>query len=48
MPVSFLQKQSLPVSEIETIRMQEINTAFDRLKKRDVKYRFVINMNSFT
>lgn len=31
-------------SDIEMIRMDEINTAFDRMTKSDVKYRFVIDM----
>ncbi|MBI3828810.1 MAG: NAD(P)-dependent alcohol dehydrogenase [Planctomycetes bacterium] len=34
------------VSDIETIRMQEINAAFERLLKSDVKYRFVIDMKT--
>lgn len=34
------------VSEIEVIKMQDINTAYDRLLKSDVKYRFVIDMAS--
>ena len=32
--------------EVETIRMDEINTAYDRLLKNDVRYRFVIDMSS--
>ena len=28
------------------IKMDEINTAFDRMEKADVRYRFVIDMNS--
>jgi len=32
------------VSDIETIRMDEIDTAYDRMVKSDVKYRFVIDM----
>ncbi len=32
------------VSEIETIRMDYINTAYERMLKSDVKYRFVIDM----
>ena len=32
------------VSDIETIRMDEINTAYERMLKSDVKYRFVIDM----
>lgn len=33
-------------SDIELIKMDEINTAFQRLQKGDVKYRFVIDMAS--
>ena len=34
------------VSEVEIIRMDQINQAFERLVRRDVKYRFVIDMNT--
>jgi uncharacterized zinc-type alcohol dehydrogenase-like protein len=34
------------VSDIELIKMQDINTAYSRLLKGDVKYRFVIDMAS--
>jgi uncharacterized zinc-type alcohol dehydrogenase-like protein len=34
------------VSEIELINMQDINAAYERLLKADVKYRFVIDMSS--
>jgi uncharacterized zinc-type alcohol dehydrogenase-like protein len=34
------------VSEIETIRMDYINTAYERMLRSDVKYRFVIDMAS--
>jgi uncharacterized zinc-type alcohol dehydrogenase-like protein len=34
------------VSDVEMIKIQEINTAYDRLLKGDVKYRFVIDMAS--
>ncbi|RZJ29303.1 MAG: NAD(P)-dependent alcohol dehydrogenase [Flavobacterium sp.] len=34
------------VSEIEMINMQDINNAYERLLKADVKYRFVIDMES--
>jgi uncharacterized zinc-type alcohol dehydrogenase-like protein len=34
------------VSDIEIIKMQDINTAYERLLKADVKYRFVIDMAS--
>jgi len=33
-------------SDIEVIRMQEINVAYERMLKSDVKYRFVIDMAS--
>ena len=32
------------VSDIESIRMDEIETAYERMLKSDVKYRFVIDM----
>lgn len=34
------------VSEIEIIKMQEINEAYERMLKSDVRYRFVIDMDS--
>ncbi len=34
------------VSDIEMINIQQINDAYDRLLKGDVKYRFVIDMAS--
>lgn len=34
------------VSEIEIIKMQEINEAYERMIKSDVRYRFVIDMAS--
>lgn len=34
------------VSEIEMIKMQDINAAYERMLKSDVKYRFVIDMLS--
>lgn len=34
------------VSEIELIKMQDINHAYERMLKSDVKYRFVIDMQS--
>ena len=34
------------VPEIEIIPMQEVNTAYDRMQASDVKYRFVIDMES--
>ena len=35
-------------ADIELIRIQQINEAYDRLLKSDVKYRFVIDMASLT
>lgn len=34
------------VSDIEMIKMQDINNAYERMLKSDVKYRFVIDMKS--
>ena len=34
------------VSEIEIIKMQDINNAYERMLKSDVRYRFVIDMAS--
>jgi uncharacterized zinc-type alcohol dehydrogenase-like protein len=34
------------VSDIELIKIQDVNTAYERLLKSDVKYRFVIDMAS--
>ena len=34
------------VSDIEMINMQDINTAYERIMKSDIKYRFVIDMQS--
>ena len=34
------------VSEIEVIKIQDINIAYERMLKSDVRYRFVIDMNS--
>ena len=36
------------VSDIEMIRMDEVNEAYERMLKSDVKYRFVIDMVSLT
>jgi len=33
-------------SDIELIKIQQVNEAYDRLLKSDVKYRFVIDMAS--
>lgn len=35
-------------SDIEVIAIQDINTAYERMLKSDVKYRFVIDMSSLT
>jgi uncharacterized zinc-type alcohol dehydrogenase-like protein len=35
-------------AEIELIRMDEINHAFERMERADVKYRFVIDMGTIT
>jgi uncharacterized zinc-type alcohol dehydrogenase-like protein len=32
--------------DIEMIKMQDIETAYDRMLKSDVKYRFVVDMAS--
>ena len=34
------------VSDIEMIRIQDVNAAYERMLKNDVKYRFVIDMAS--
>jgi uncharacterized zinc-type alcohol dehydrogenase-like protein len=34
------------VSDIEMIKMKDINTAYERMIESDVKYRFVIDMAS--
>ena len=36
------------VSEIEMIKMQDINDAYERMLKSDVRYRFVIDMQSLS
>lgn len=36
------------VSEIEMIKMQDINEAYERMLKSDVRYRFVIDMQSLS
>lgn len=43
--LDFCGEQNI-VSEIEIIKMQEINEAYERMLKSDVKYRFVIDMAS--
>ena len=34
--------------DVEMIAMKDVNTAFDRMEKGDVRYRFVIDMASLT
>jgi uncharacterized zinc-type alcohol dehydrogenase-like protein len=34
------------VSDVEVVPIQQVNTAYERLLKGDVKYRFVIDMAS--
>jgi uncharacterized zinc-type alcohol dehydrogenase-like protein len=34
------------VSDVEMIQIQDVNTAYERLLKNDVRYRFVIDMAS--
>jgi alcohol dehydrogenase (NADP+) len=34
------------VSDVEVIRIDQVNRAFERLLKQDVKYRLVIDMSS--
>ena len=43
--LDFCGKQNI-VSEIEIIKMQDINVAYERMLKSDVHYRFVIDMAS--
>jgi uncharacterized zinc-type alcohol dehydrogenase-like protein len=43
--LDFCAKHNI-TADIELINIQDVNTAFDRLEKGDVKYRFVINMDS--
>jgi len=33
-------------ADVEVIKIQDINQAFERMLKQDVKYRFVIDMTS--
>ncbi|HEX9151469.1 MAG TPA: NAD(P)-dependent alcohol dehydrogenase [Flavobacterium sp.] len=43
--LNFCGKHNI-VSEIELIKMQDINEAYERMLKSDVRYRFVIDMTS--
>ena len=44
--LDFCAKNNI-VSDIELIRMDQINEAYERMMKGDVRYRFVIDMTSF-
>lgn len=41
--LEFCKDKSL-TSTIETVKMDYINTAFERLEKNDVRYRFVVDV----
>lgn len=43
--LDFCAKHGIP-SDIEKISMQQVNEAYDRTVKGDVKYRFVIDMKT--
>lgn len=43
--LEFCAKHNI-TADVEVIRIDEINKAMDRLAKSDVKYRFVIDMES--
>ena len=43
--LDFCAKHNI-VSDIEMIRMDQVNDAYERMLKSDVKYRFVIDMAS--
>ena len=43
--IDFCAKHNI-VSDIEMINMQDVNAAYERMLKNDVKYRFVINIAS--
>lgn len=43
--IDFCAKNNI-VSDVEMIRMQDINAAWERMQKNDVRYRFVIDMAS--
>ncbi|MDQ6733342.1 MAG: NAD(P)-dependent alcohol dehydrogenase, partial [Nitrospirota bacterium] len=36
------------VSDVEVVAIQQIDTAYERMLKGDVRYRFVIDLNSLT
>jgi len=35
------------LSDVEVISINQINDAYERMQKRDIKYRFVIDLKSF-
>jgi uncharacterized zinc-type alcohol dehydrogenase-like protein len=43
--LDFCAKHNI-TADVELINIQQVNKAFDRLQKGDVKYRFVIDMAS--
>lgn len=43
--LDFCAKHNI-TSDIELIRMEDINTAYERLAKSDVRYRFVIDVEN--
>lgn len=43
--LDFCAKHNI-AADIELVRMDQINTAMERLAKSDVKYRFVIDMGN--
>jgi uncharacterized zinc-type alcohol dehydrogenase-like protein len=43
--IDFCAKHNI-VSDVEMVKIQDVNAAYERLLKNDVKYRFVIDMNS--
>ena len=34
------------LADVETIAMKDVNTAYERLTKNDVRYRFTIDMST--
>ena len=44
--LNFCAKHNI-VADVEIIKMEDINVAWDRVMKADVKYRFVIDMRAF-
>ncbi len=44
--LDFLRREKNILPECEMIRMDQINEAFERMERADVRYRFVIDMAS--